>query len=87
MSKELQDLRPPPLPDPPDVSKEAPVKGVSSLSFVVVGERTSTPEAYQSRSTSTVEAQMKHHLTPNNDLNALPWEPPGKTLKGIYKPT
>ena len=86
VSKEMQDLRPPPTPDPPDLSKEAPFKGVSSLSFVV-GERTSAPEAYQSRSTSTVEALMKHHLTPNNDLNAAPWEPPGKTLKGIYKPT
>ena len=81
-----QDLRPPPLPDPPDVSRKASVKGVSSLSFVV-GERTSAPEAYQSRSTSTVEALMKDRLTPNNYLEAAPWEPPGKTPKGIYIPT
>ena len=83
---QLHDLLPPPLPDSPDVLKEPQVKGVRSLSCVVE-ERISAPKAYQSRSTSTVEAPMRHHLTPHIDLKATPWEPPGTMPEEIYKPT
>ena len=56
------DLRPPPAPDPPDVSQEDPDKGVISVSGVVE-ERTLALELCQSQCTSTYEASTYQHPT------------------------
>ena len=69
------DLRPPPAPDPPDVSQEDPDKGVISVSGVVE-ERTLALELCQSQCTSTYEASTNQHPTPKSDFKAASWEPP-----------
>ena len=74
---QLQELAPPPLPDPPDKNKEALVNGVSRFSGDME-ERTSAIKTCKSPSTSTSETLVRYcpTPTPNTDLTTMPWEPP-----------
>ena len=79
---QLQELKPPPISDPPDPqelqdrNKEKPVQEVKCLSSVME-ERTAAPKACQSQSTSTFKASVNHHPSPNSLLETMPWRPPG----------